>query len=133
MIRRLATAAGLLTLVAVMVAAVLFAQRASATPAPIPKVVGNFLVDQDHNLAFPQNKQNEPAITRDPLTGVLIAGANDEIGNNLCPGTTAPLTSPCPFTPGAPTSAFYRSSDNGQTWSSGFLPGFDTIGRVSGG
>lgn len=133
MIRRLATAAGLLTLVAVMVAAALFAQRASATPASLPKVVGNFLVDQDHNLAFSQNKQNEPAITRDPLTGALIAGANDEIGNNLCPGTTAPLTSPCPFTPGAPTSAFYRSTNGGQSWTGGYLPGFDTIGRVSGG
>ena len=92
MIRRLATVAGLLTLVAIMVAAALFAQHASATPATLPKVVGNFLVDQDHNLAFSQNKQNEPAITRDPLTGVLIAGANDEIGNNLCSGTTTPAT-----------------------------------------
>lgn len=133
MIRRLATATGLLTLVAVMVAAALFAQRAGATPATLPKVVGNFLVDQDHNLAFSQNKQNEPAITRDPLTGVLIAGANDEIGNNLCSGTTTPLTSPCPFTPGAPTSAFYRSTNGGQSWTGGYLPGFDTIGRVSGG
>src|SRR5262249_6994526 len=98
-----------------------------------PHVVGNTLVDQDHNLSFPQNKQNEPAITRDPLTGVLIAGANDEIGQPLCRGATAPLSSPCPFAPGVPTSAYYRSTDNGQTWSGGYLPGFDTIGRVSGG
>src|SRR5262245_47281200 len=100
-----------------------------------PHVVGNTLVDQDHNLSFPQNKQNEPAITRDPLTGVLIAGANDEIGQPLCPGATAPLTSPCPFAPGVPTSAYYRSTDNGQTWSGGYLPGFDTLSplRTSGG
>src|SRR5260221_1355465 len=98
-----------------------------------PTVVDNFLVDQDHRLAFSQNKQNEPAITRDPLTGVLIAGANDEIQQPLCPGTTVPLASPCPCAPGVPTSAYYRSTDNGQTWSGGFLPGFNTLGRVSGG
>jgi hypothetical protein len=97
-----------------------------------PPTISNFLVDQDHNLPFSQNKQNEPAITRDPLTGVLIAGANDEIEQPLCPGTTTPLASPCPFAPGVPTSAFYRSTD-GKTWTGGFLPGFDTIGRVSGG
>lgn len=98
-----------------------------------PRVTGNFLVDLDHNLPFSQNKQNEPAITRDPTTGVLIAGANDEIGQPLCKDTTAALTSPCPFAPGVPTSAYYRSTDNGQTWTGGYLPGFSTIGRVSGG
>lgn len=133
MMSRLATAAGLLTLAAVIVAVAIFAHQVSAAPALSPKVGGNVLVDLDHNLAFPQNKQNEPAITRDPLTGVLVAGANDEIQNDLCSGTTAPLASPCPFTPGAPTSAFYRSSDGGTIWSGGYLPGFDTIGRVSGG
>lgn len=98
-----------------------------------PTVVGNILVDQDHNLPFSQNKQNEPAITRDPLTGALIAGANDEIEQSLCSSTTTPLASPCPFTPDVPTSAYYRSTDNGKTWTGGFLPGFNTIGRVSGG
>jgi hypothetical protein len=98
-----------------------------------PTVVGNFLVDQDTNLQFSDNKQNEPAITRDPLTGVLIAGANDELEEPLCPGTTTPLASPCPFGPGVPISAYYRSTNNGKTWSGGFLPGFNTIGRVSGG
>jgi len=90
-------------------------------------------VDQDQNLQFSQNKQNEPAITRDPLTGALIAGANDELEEPLCPGTTTPLASPCPFAPGVPISAYYRSTDNGKTWTGAFLPGFNTIGRVSGG
>jgi len=98
-----------------------------------PSTIGNFLVDQDHNLQFSQNKQNEPAITRDPLTGVLIAGANDEIQEPLCSGTTVPLASPCPFGPGIPISAYYRSTDNGMTWTGDFLPGFNTIGRASGG
>jgi len=99
-----------------------------------PTVTANVNVDLDHGLAFPQNKQNEPSIVRDPQTGVLVAGANDELSLNLCRGATAPLTSPCPFEPlGSPISAFYRSTDNGQTWTGGYLPGFDTIGRNSGG
>jgi len=106
---------------------------ASAAQAGSPTVVGNFLVDQDQSLQFSDNKQNEPAITRDPLTGVLVAGANDELEEPLCPGTTTPLASPCPFAPGVPISAYYRSTDNGKTWTGGFLPGFNTIGRVSGG
>jgi len=106
---------------------------AGAAPSGPPTVVGNFLVDQDHNLPFSQNKQNEPAITRDPQTGVLIAGANDELGQPLCHSTTTPLASPCPFGPGVPISAYYRSTDNGKTWSGDFLPGFSTIGRASGG
>jgi hypothetical protein len=98
-----------------------------------PQVMGNFLVDVDHGQLFPDNKQNEPAITRDPLTGTLIAGANDEVEEPLCPGTTVPLASPCPFKRGVPISFFYRSTDNGQTWRGGPLPGFAVIGRTSGG
>ena len=110
-----------------------------ASPAAMgatgPSVSSNVLVDGDHGLAFPQNKQNEPSITRDPLTGVLIAGANDQISQPLCPGTTVPLASPCPFLPGAPTSAFYYSTNNGQSWAGGYLPGFDKLSppRTSGG
>jgi hypothetical protein len=111
----------------------LAARPAHATPSIGPQVQGNALVDLDHNLAFSQNKQNEPAITRDPLTGVLVAGANEEIGQPPCRGATTPLTSPCPFAPGVPTSGYYRSTDGGQTWTGAYLPGFDTIGRNSGG
>lgn len=97
-----------------------------------PRVLSNANVDLDHGLAFPQNKQNEPSITRDPLTGALIAGANDELSQPLCRGTSTPLASPCPFLPGAPISAYYRSLD-GKSWTGGYLPGFETIGRASGG
>ena len=96
-------------------------------------VTGNFLVDLDHGPRFPENKQNEPAITRDPLTGTLIVGANDELQEPFCPGTAVALASPCPFKLGVPISFFYRSTDNGQTWSGGALPGFPAIGRTSGG
>ena len=98
-----------------------------------PSVGGNVLVDLDRDQAFPKNKQNEPAITRDPLTGTLVVGANDELDEPLCSGTTVPLTSPCPFKKGVPISFFYRSTDNGRTWTGGALPGFDAIGRTSGG
>jgi hypothetical protein len=103
----------------------------AAATGPSVTTVAN--VDIDHNLQFPQNKQNEPAITRDPLTGALIAGANEEIGQPPCAGTTAPLSSPCPFKPGVDTSGVYRSTNGGRTWSGGYLPGFATIGRSSGG
>ncbi len=100
-----------------------------------PSVSANSLVDLDHNRAFPQNKQNEPAITRDPLTGVLVAGANDELDNPLCHDTTAALASPCPFATGEQISAFYVSSDSGARWRGGYLPGYDNAGirRASGG
>jgi len=130
--RRLLIGLSALLLAVTLIAGFALTRGASAAQTS-PRAGTNSLVDLDHNLAFPQNKQNEPAITRDPQTGVLVAGANEEIGQPLCPGTTAPLTSPCPFKPGVPTSAFYRSTDNGTTWSGGYLPGFDTIGRTSGG
>jgi hypothetical protein len=130
--RRLAAGIGVVVLAMFLVASLALTHRASAAP-PGPKVQGNVLVDQDHGLAFSQNKQNEPAITRDPATGALVAGANDEIQQPFCSGTSTPLASPCPFAPGVPTSGYYRSTDNGQTWAGGMLPGFATIGRTSGG
>ncbi len=96
-----------------------------------PTVAANVLVDQDHNLQFSDNKQNEPAITRDPFTGVLVAGVNDEIQEPLCPGTTAPLASPCPFAPSVSVNGVYRSIDNGTTWTGGILP--SPPGRNGGG
>ncbi|HEV2236056.1 MAG TPA: sialidase family protein [Ktedonobacterales bacterium] len=130
---RPAVAALSVTLLVVLAAAGHTLTRAAAPGLAAPVVAGNALVDQDHGLAFSQNKQNEPAITRDPFSGVLIAGANDEIQQPACPGTTAPLTSPCPFAPGVPTSGYYRSTTNGQTWTGAMLPGFGAIGRTSGG
>ena len=130
--RRLLKTVCILALTATILGGAVVTYQARAAQAA-PSATSNILVDQDHNLPFSQNKQNEPAITRDPLTGVLIAGANDELEQPLCSGTTIPLASPCPFGPGIPTSAYYRSTDNGKTWSGGFLPGFSTIGRVSGG
>ncbi len=131
--RRVVIGMSVLVLLVGLVAGMAFTHGAVRAAQKGPSVLNTALVDQDHALAFSQNKQNEPAITRDPLTGVLIAGANDEIQQPPCPGTTAPLASPCPFAPGVPTSGYYRSTDNGKTWTGGMLPGFASIGRVSGG
>jgi hypothetical protein len=106
----------------ILAAAVLAGLLFPAGAAAAPIASANVLVDQDHGLQFPQNKQNENSITRDPFTGVLIVGANDEIGLNLCRAVTAPLTSPCPFTPGVSLSGYYRSTDGGASWSGGLLP-----------
>src|SRR6266498_5665555 len=107
----------------ILAAAVLAGFVIPAGAAAAPTAGAKVLVDLDHGLAFPQNKQNENSITRDPATGVLVAGANDEIGLNLCRGATAPLASPCPFTPGVSLSGYYRSTDGGASWSGGLLPG----------
>src|SRR5438105_816740 len=119
-------------LTAAATAALTLVLTTGAVAAPGPRNAGNVNVDLDHGASFPQNKQNEPSVARDPLTGALIAGANDELSLNLCSGTNTPLASPCPFTPGAPISAYYTSLD-GKSWSGGYLPGFATIGRNSGG
>ena len=37
-----------------------------------PRVSGTVVTDFDHGLQFPRNKQNEPSIARDPMTGALI-------------------------------------------------------------
>jgi hypothetical protein len=108
-------------------AALTLAAVASATPS----VSFNATVDQDHGALFPHNKQNEPAITRDPSTGVLIAGANDEINEPLCSTPTAPLTSPCPFGASVSVNGYYRSTNGGKTWTGGILP--NVAGRVGGG
>ena len=63
--------------------AVAVALATATVAAATPSVAFNANVDQDHNALFPQNKQNEPAITQDPSSGVLIAGANDEIDEPL--------------------------------------------------
>lgn len=127
---------GFLAASATALAMVLPAVGAAATPVAAtsgPVAGPDHLVDLDHGLAFSKNKQNEQSITRDPLSGVLIAGANDEIGQPACQTVSAPGASPCPFAAGVPTSGYYRSTDGGNTWTGGYLPGFAKIGRTSGG
>lgn len=65
---------------------------------------------------FPQNKQNEPSIVQDPLTGAFVAGSNDEIDEPLCTGDgTAASPGSCPFALGVGNSGVYLSSD-GSSW-----------------
>jgi hypothetical protein len=113
--------------VVLLIAAAAVASTASAAP----RAGANVNIDRDRGLLFSKNKQNEPTITRDPLTGVLIAGANDEINEPLCRTPTTPLTTPCPFAPSVSVNGYYRSVDGGVTWTGGILP--DVAGRVGGG
>jgi hypothetical protein len=87
---------------------VLFNSQVNMTaPAPPAGLVDN----------FPQNKQNEPSITLDPLTGTLIAGSNDEIDEPLCTGAgSAASPGSCPFAPGVGSSGVYTSSNGGSSW-----------------
>ena len=74
-------------------------------PSPPPGTVDN----------FPQNKQNEPGLALDPLTGALIAGSNDEIDEPLC-HTTSTGTGSCPFAPNVGNSGVYFSTNGGVSW-----------------
>jgi hypothetical protein len=66
---------------------------------------------------FSRNKQNEPTIVRDPLTGVLVAGSNDEIDEPLCSGVgTAASPGSCPLASNVGISGAYFSTTNGAAW-----------------
>jgi len=66
---------------------------------------------------FPQNKQNEPSIVLDPVTGALVAGSNDEIDEPLCSGAgTSSSPGSCPFAPNVGNSGVYFSTTGGASW-----------------
>lgn len=68
---------------------------------------------------FSRNKQNEPSIARDPRTGFLIAGSNDNIDEPLCSGAgTAASPASCAFAANVGISGVYFSSaiSGGASW-----------------
>jgi hypothetical protein len=95
---------------AVVTAGLMTAPAALAAPAPDP---GDALVTiGSPSSPFPQNKQNEPAVTVDPHNPRwAVAGVNEEIDNAPCNG------SDCSFTPGIGDSGVYFSTNGGASWS----------------
>jgi len=66
---------------------------------------------------FSRNKQNEPSIATDPVTGALIAGSNDEIDEPLCSGAgTSASPGRCPFGSNVGISGAYFSTNGGVSW-----------------
>ncbi len=98
---------------------------ASDSQANRPQVAGGQVSD---TVPFPTNKQNEPTIARNPLTGRFIAGSNDEQRQPPCGpgpyrGSSAPAND-CSFFPNVGTTPVYTSPD-GLVWTNrGMLPGF---------
>jgi hypothetical protein len=78
---------------------------------------GGTIAGQTAVDVFSRNKQNEPSIVRDPVTGALVAGSNDNIDEPLCSGAgTSSSPGSCPFAPNVGISGVYFSADGGASW-----------------
>src|SRR6516165_5258598 len=90
------------------------AGTAAAAPVADPPATGTLVTVGSPMSPFSQNKQNEPAVTIDPMhPNVMVAGANEEVDMESC-AAGAPNT--CPFTPGVGVSGVYFSFTGGQSW-----------------
>ncbi|HET9103230.1 MAG TPA: hypothetical protein VFN55_07725, partial [Solirubrobacteraceae bacterium] len=104
--------AGKSRLVTAALGVALLAAAPAASAATDPTATPDALVTVGSPAwPFPQNKQNESAVTVDPINpSIAVAGANEEIDNAACVGSS------CPFTPGIGDSGVYFSTDGGASW-----------------
>jgi hypothetical protein len=100
---------GSLVVVAVATGGVAAPVASGAPPTP----TGDALVTSGSPPSpFPQNKQNEPAVTVNPTNpSQAVAGVNEEIDNAPCSGND------CSFTPGIGDDGVYFSFNGGNSWS----------------
>jgi len=118
-----------LTLIGLVGAALVIGQSTTVAAAGPPGTVlfnslvntavpaGGTINGQPAVDTFSRNKQNEPSIATDPVTGALIAGSNDEIDEPLCSGAgTAASPGSCPFGANVGISGAYFSADGGTSW-----------------
>lgn len=87
-------------------------QSRSAPTAPTaPTVISETQANLVQPSPFPQNKQNETSIAKNPANPMnLVAGANDEIDEPAC------TPSGCPFVANVGGSGIYYSFDGGASW-----------------
>ena len=128
------------------IAGMLVLAIAFAIPAVAQAATETLVTNDSPTGAFPQNKQNEPAVAVDPTNhSLLAAGSNDEIDELPCDGND------CPFVQGIGNSGIYFSTDGGASWVQptyqgysgrtgtlgtgdiGTLPNYDTAGLVADG
>lgn len=120
----------LATAATVVTAGTAYGVSSSDVQANSPQVAGD--ATSNTTARFPTNKQNEPTISRDPVSGVLLAGSNDEQLQPPCgPGPVRGATAArndCSFVPNVGTSGVYRSTD-GSSWTNlGLLRGYSDYG-----
>lgn len=132
--RRSASSLLLVTALSAVLTGAAIAAGSSDTQANQPQVANDST--SNGSARFPTNKQNEPTVAIAPDGQHALAGSNDEQNQPPCgPGPvrgSGAAANDCSFFPGVGTSAVYRSTDGGSTWTNlGMLPGYSDTTNIA--